>query len=431
VQPVSESLYRPLATRVLSPRKGALHARYHGRLSDDGGQASHRGRLAQLTVKAPMDAKLPIFINTRSHTAGLSGVQRYAVELLRRIGSRLTSVAPWRAMQGVKGHLWEQTVLPSLVRNGLLWSPANSGPLAVSRQVLTVHDVASLDHPEWYSPTFAAWYRWMTPRLVRRVRRVITLSEFSKKRLLALTSIDESSVVVIGNGADGRFCPRSTQEVERVRQSLNIPSPYYVLSLGTLEPRKNLRRLLAAWASCILDLPDEVWLVIAGASGSSRVFSCPDLGSLPPRVHITGFVADCDLPALYSGALALAYVSLYEGFGLPALEAMACGTIPVVANNTALPEVIGDAGLLVNPFDSDAIAAGIKRVVQDPGLRQELKLRAIKRSGEFSWERAADLTWDVISGEALESGSRTYAKDRNPKVGDARSVTAVPHRTVR
>ena len=109
---------------------------------------------------------------------------------------------------------------------------------------------------------------------------------------------------------------------------------------------------------------------------------------------------------------------------------MACGTIPVVSNNTALPEVVGQAGLLVNPFDSEAIAAGIKRVVQDPGLRQELKLRAIKRSGEFSWERAADLTWDVISGEELASGSSTYARDHEAKAEDARSVAAVPRRSL-
>jgi glycosyltransferase involved in cell wall biosynthesis len=361
--------------------------------------------VAKLTARAPKNAGVPIFINTRSQTAGVSGVQRYAVELQRRIGSSLRPIAPRRPMQGVKGHLWEQTVLPTLVHNGLLWSPANSGPLAVRRQLLTVHDVASLDYPEWFKPAFAAWYRWMTPRLVCRVQRVITLSEFSKQRLLALTVIDESRVVVIPGAADGCFCPKSKQEVERVRDRLSIRSPYYILSLGTLEPRKNLRRLLAAWASCVRDLPDEIWLVIAGAVGSSRVFSRPEFDSAPPRVHFTGFVADCDLPALYSGALALAYVSLYEGFGLPALEAMACGTIPLVANNTALPEVVGEAGLLVNPFDSEAIAASIKRIVQDPGLRQALKMQAIKRSGEFSWERAADLTWNVISGGNLSSGS--------------------------
>ena len=103
-------------------------------------------------------------------------------------------------MQGVKGHLWEQVVLPTVVRDGLLWSPANSGPLTVRRQVLTVHDVASIEHPEWYNRAFAAWYCWMTPKLVYRVQRVITISEFSKQRLLAHTGLDESRVVVIPVG---------------------------------------------------------------------------------------------------------------------------------------------------------------------------------------------------------------------------------------
>jgi glycosyltransferase involved in cell wall biosynthesis len=359
-----------------------------------------------------MDAGVPIFINTRFQTAGCSGVQRYSVELLQRIGSRLTRVAPRRPLQGVKGHVWEQTVLPTRVCDGVLWSPANSGPLAVRKQVLTVHDVASLDRPEWYSATFAAWYRWMTPKLVRRVRRVITPSEFSKKRLLALTAITESNVVVIPAGVDGRFCRRSAHEVERVRQALNIPSPHYLLSVGTLEPRKNLGRLLAAWGSSVLDLPQKLWLVIAGIKGSGRVFSCPEVGRIPPRVHFTSFVPDSDLPALYTGALALAYVSLYEGFGLPALEAMACGTVPVVANNTALPEVVGAAGLTVNPFDTGAIAAAIRHVVNEPGLRQELEGRAIRRSREFSWERIADLTWDVLHGEALEVADSVALRQR-------------------
>ena len=381
--------------------------------------------MAQLMVKESMNASWPIFINTRSQTAGFSGVQRYAVELQRRIGNKLTPIAPRRPMQGVKGHLWEQAVLPTVVRNGFLWSPANSGPLAFRRQLLTVHDVASLDHPEWFNPAFAAWYRWMTPRLVCRVQRVVTLSEFSKQRLLALTAIENSRVVVIPGAADGRFCPRPPQEVERVKHSLNIRSPYYVLSLGTLEPRKNLQRLLAAWESCVSDLPDEISLIIAGLGGSKQVFSRPEFGSCPPRVHFTGFVAESDLPALYSGALALAFVSLYEGFGLPALEAMACGTVPIVSNNTALPEVVGQAGLLVNPFDSESIAAGIKRIVNDSELRQKLKVQAIRRSREFSWERAAELTWDVIS---LSSGSGTYAMSRSAKVLETASVTAAPDR---
>jgi glycosyltransferase involved in cell wall biosynthesis len=344
-----------------------------------------------------------IFINTRSQTAGLRGVQRYTAEIQRRLDKRVQAVAPRKPTQGVKGHLWEQVVLPKIVRDGFLWSPANTGPLMVKAQVLTVHDVASLEHPEWYSSLFASWYRWMTPKLVRRVRRVITVSEFSKQRLIELTGVHQSRIVVIPEGVDGRFHPRSIEEVERVKRDLRIPSPRYVLSLGALEPRKNLGRLLTAWSACSPRFAEDIWLVIAGPQGADHVFSHLDLGSIPSRVHITGFVADNDLPALYSGALALAYVSIYEGFGLPALEAMASGTVPIAANNTALPELIGDAGLLVDPFDTEAIAMAIERLVEDLPLRENLKTRALKRSKVFNWECAANLTLSVLLEEAMAS----------------------------
>jgi glycosyltransferase involved in cell wall biosynthesis len=319
-------------------------------------------------------------------------------------------------MQGVKGHLWEQLVLPRIAGDGFLWSPANSGPLTVTRQVLTIHDVASLDHPEWYSKPFALWYRWLTSKLVHRVRRVITVSEFSKQRLIALSGIEESRVVVIPPGVNRYFYRRPTREIEQVRRSLRIPAARYVLSLGVREPRKNLHHLLVAWASCVSDLPDDVWLVIAGAGGSRRVFSDYRLGFVPSRVHFTGFVPDGDLPALYSGAVALVYVSLYEGFGLPALEAMACGTVPIVSDNAAIPEVVGSAGLLVSPSDKEAIAAGIKRIVREGGLRCKLQVAGVRRSAKFSWERSADLTWKIVKGEALGYEAPADSADRDARM---------------
>ena len=343
-----------------------------------------------------------VFANMRSQTAGLRGVQRYTAEVKRRLPDRIISVAPGKPMQGLRGHLWEQSVLPGIVGKGLLWSPANTGPLTVAKQVLTVHDIASIEHPEWFNSLFATWYRWLTPELIRRVRRVITVSRFSRERLLGLVKIDEWKVVVIPEGVDERFCPRSAGEIERVRRELGIPSPHYVLSLGALEPRKNLHRLLAAWSSCVTRLPEELWLVIAGSSAPTNVFGPLEMKGMPPRVLFTGFVADDSLPILYSGALALVYVSIYEGFGLPALEAMASGTVPIVADNTSLPEVVGDAGLRVNPYDTDDIAAAIERVVDDSTLRESLEARVVRQSRQFSWDWTANLTWDVLR-EAMAS----------------------------
>lgn len=350
-----------------------------------------------------MGAALPVFMNTRALSAGITGVQRYSSQIRERIRGKITPVEPLRPLRGLAGHIWEQIVLPRIARKGLLWSPANSGPVNVERQVVTVHDLASIEHPEWFNRNFAAWYRWMTPRLVCRARRVITSSEFSRERLLALTSVDKSRVVVIPEGVDTCFYPRPHGEIERMRTRLNIPPGAYVLSLCTLEPRKNLTSLISAWRACSRELPSNIWLVIAGAKGAHRVFSEACLDSLPQRVRMTGFVEDGDLPALYSGALAFACVSSYEGFGLPALEAMACGTVPIVANNTSLPEVTGDAGLLVNPFDSNDIAVAIERLVCDRILLRTLQKRAIQRSKQFNWDYASAATWNILEREARAS----------------------------
>jgi glycosyltransferase involved in cell wall biosynthesis len=282
----------------------------------------------------------------------------------------------------------------------LLWSPANVGPLAICRQVLTIHDLASLEHPEWFEKSFAFWYRCLVPRLVRRVRRVITVSEFSKSRLLELMRIPESHIFVVPNGVDDRFYPRGDEEIRSVKEKIGISGLAYVLSVSSLEPRKNLARLLEAWAISAPRLPADVWLVVTGAQGKKNIFRTLNLERLPPRVVFTGFIADQDLPALYSGAIALVYPSIYEGFGLPALEAMASGTVPIVSNATALPEVVGDAGIMVDPFRTDDLAGAITRIVEDSELRKSISRLAVQRSHAFTWNHTAELTWQILSDAA-------------------------------
>jgi glycosyltransferase involved in cell wall biosynthesis len=337
-----------------------------------------------------------IFVNVRSQTAGLTGVQRYIRELCSRLGGRVRAICPGRPLHGIRGHLWEQTVLPRIARGHLLWSPANTGPLTIGRQVLTVHDTAAIDHPEWFDTRFSTWYRSITPILARRVSRLITVSEFSKRRLLELTGIPGSRVAVIPNGVDARFHPRSVDEIRRMRKKTGIIPETYFLTVSSLEPRKNLSRLLEAWRLSADRLPADVWLVIAGAEGKENVFRTANIQSIPPRVLFAGFVADEDLPALYSGAIALVYPSIYEGFGLPALEAMAAGTVPIVADSTSLPEVVGEAGLLVDPLRVEELSEAIIRIVEDGDLRAKLSRRGIQRGFEFTWERAADATWRVL-----------------------------------
>jgi len=242
----------------------------------------------------------------------------------------------------------------------------------------------------------------MVPRLVRRASRVIAVSEFTKNRLVAAAGVDRSRIEVVYNGVDRRFRPCSAEEVGAVRMRLGIPSPRYVLSVGTLEPRKNMSRQLEAWSHCVERLPADTWLVIAGRAGRTHIFVGANAGRVPDRVHFTGFVPEADLPALYSGAIALLYPSIYEGFGLPALEAMASGTVPIVSNSTALPEVVGDAALTIDPYNPCAIADAIELLVSNPETRTELRERALRRSRDFNWETAAEKTWNLLQRASVE-----------------------------
>lgn len=337
-----------------------------------------------------------IVCNTRILSSELTGVQRYTTEILSRSFGMIDLIKPNWPIQGLCGHAWEQLILPSKLHGRLLWSPSNSGPLAIEKQVVSIMDVSPLDHPEWSSREFSSWYQFLIPRLIKRVRRVITISEFSRERILHYCPDAASKIHVTLLAADQRFQSVSELVVSAINRQLNIPSCHYIVALGSLEPRKNLQTLLKVWAQIQSKLPDEVWLVLAGAKGKSLIFGNQSYEKLPPRVHLTGHVPDDALPALYSGALASIYLSSYEGFGLPPLEAMSCGTPVLVSNSTSLPEVVGDAGLMVDAYDLDAIGDSIVRLVDNSRLRADLRLRGLARSKEFSWDRTAQQTWQVL-----------------------------------
>jgi glycosyltransferase involved in cell wall biosynthesis len=341
-----------------------------------------------------------ILMNVRSQNAPLTGVQRYILEMSDQLRERVRMVVPGRPLFGIAGHLWEQSMLPGIANGELLWSPANTGPFRVSNQVVTIHDVAPLDHPEWFSAKFAYWYKWLIPRLVNRVCFVITVSNFSKTRLLETTGINESRIIVIPNGVNKRFVRRSAAEVEATKQRLGLPTSRYLLSLGSIEPRKNLPRVLAAWASCRQQIEDDITLVIAGNPGANHIYREVAIAAAQSRVHFTGFVPDDCLPALYSGALALIYPSMYEGFGLPVVEAMATGTVPIVSKSTALPEVVGDAGMTLDSLTVEELAQALLTICRDQALRQRLEEQVISESARFKWERTAQLTLDVLEQAA-------------------------------
>ncbi len=362
-----------------------------------------------------------ILANTRVLSHPTTGVERYLIELLARMGPDIAQCAPQSPLGGIKGHAWEQLVLPAKLRGRLLFSPCNTGPLAVKNQVVTIHDVAALDHPEWLNAKFALWYRWLTPRLARRCRHIIAVSEFTRGRIIAHTGIPPEKITVIPNGVDARFKPMAPEAILAALAPLALPSRRYILSLGSIEPRKNLPRLLQAWAKILPTLPPDIWLVVAGGS-NARIFAAANAmgdketgrekpraaanpqaspagqngNSAPLRVHYAGRVADDLLPALYAGAMAFAYMSVYEGFGLPPLEAMAAGVPVLTGNLTSLPEVVGDAGIMVNPLDTDAVAGGLLQLIENAELRARLGSAGMQRSRQFTWDKSAEKTMAVL-----------------------------------
>jgi glycosyltransferase involved in cell wall biosynthesis len=332
----------------------------------------------------------------------VTGMQRYAREIVARLGSRVELVEPARAGRGIRGHLWEQVGLPCRLRHSLLWSPCTTGPLGVGSQVVTIHDCAFRDRAECFTPRFAAWLQWLVPRLARRVRSILTVSQFSKNRIAEICRVPLDKIHVVHNGVDPRFRPTTAEEIAVARAKFNLPESY-VLCVGSLEPRKNLPRLLEAWQKVLsgqLNPNQQVnpKLVLVGTTAA--VFASAKLAASAESVVLTGYVPDEMLPALYSGAAAFVYPSLYEGFGLTVLEAMACGTPVICSSTTSLPEVAGDSALLVDPNDVAAISQAIQNLLTDEPLRNSLRSRGLARAQQFTWDRAADETWQVLKNAA-------------------------------
>lgn len=330
-------------------------------------------------------------VNLRTLGYGITGVQRYLLSLLPYMPSELSSVKPPQAMQGIKGHVWEQFYLPTQLRRRLLWSPGNTGPITVSRQVLTVHDAASLDHPEWFERKFALWYNALLPRLVRKVRAIITVSHFSKERIVQLTGVDAERVHVISNGVESRFRPVDSQTVQQVRAKFELSGPY-ILFVGSLEPRKNLKMLLEAWQ---LGNFAGATLAVVGASG--HLFQKMQFDSLPEGVRLLGRVEDEVLPALYSGATGFVYPSVYEGFGLPPLEAMACGCPVAVSDIPAHREVCGNRAMYFDPFSPEELSSRLDALLRlDASSSASCSQEGLRHAASYNWERAASATWRIL-----------------------------------
>ncbi len=329
--------------------------------------------------------KRDIVVNGRFLSRRVTGVERYGREILRYIGNNVQVESTRR--QGLQGHAWEQFILPARLNgHSLLWSPANTGPLIVREQVLTIHDLSPLEHPEWFRAGFAAWYRLFLPILARQVRGIFTPSEHVKQKVIRRFGI--KNVKVTPNGVDHSvFHPGARQS------RLQLPK-CYVLFVGTLEPRKNLSLLLHTWNEIKDDLK-EIWLVIAGVGGI--VFKELNFPHEMERVLFPGYVDDETLAGLYANALLFILPSQDEGFGLPALEAMASGTPVIVSDGGALPEVVGEAGTIYCPSKSTGLRDAMQECLNNETRRFAMREKGLQRAEKFSWQATAEIVWKSLN----------------------------------
>jgi len=322
------------------------------------------------------------------------GDRRFEDERLRLNYSRWPTHAPLVRI------LWEQLVQPVALHQGevdLLHALAFVGPLVTSCPfVVTIYDLSFYHYPEAFRP----WNRWylslFTALSARRARRVIAISESTKHDVVKMLGVSPDRVDVAYCGVDDLFHPLPAADVANFRRERALPDRF-ILFLGTLEPRKNVQKLVQAygrWRAAETGVPK---LVVAGGKGwhYDQIFAEVERLGLTGEVIFPGYVVEQELPLWYNAADLFVYPSRYEGFGLPVLEAMACGTPVVTTNVASLPEVAGDAALLVPPDDGAQLLEAMRRALSDGSLRQEMVAKGLAHAADFTWARTALKTLDT------------------------------------
>lgn len=349
-------------------------------------------------------------LNGRFLSQRTTGVQRHARELVRALDRRLgqdhgefevTLFAPpdatldlelgeirVRQVGRLGGQAWEQVELPVYSRNQLLLNLGNTGPALSRRQLVTIHDASVFAVPEAYSPAFGHYYRLLLPHLARRAELVLTDSEFSRSELVRWMRVAEKKIRVVPCGHEHILAAPADRGV-RSRHGLGARP--YVLAIGSLSRHKNLETVFAA----IRLLGQHGWDYVLAGPVNPRIFGPLAGGGLNLAVR-AGYVSDPELRALYEGAACLVYPSRYEGFGLPPLEAMACGCPVVVSRSASLPEVCGNAALYVDADDPQELATAVRRVLCEDGLADQLRQRGRERARHWSWDSTARKTLAAI-----------------------------------
>lgn len=353
-----------------------------------------------------------IFINGRFLTKTVTGVQRYSRELLRQMDFLLNEdrfsqrvkfvcLVPREAFQqpgwqnieirpvGLNnGNLWEQVDLPLYARGELLFSPANIGPFYYRNQVVTFHDASVFAVPQAYSRTFRAKYTFILRNLSRNARLILTDSHFSQRELARYLGVTPERFQVISPGGD-HLDP--IQSDIKILEQYHLKKNAYLLLVASRSPHKNLGSVFEALKSVNTDMK----VVFVGES-FGQVFQRTEYRLLPPNVETLGYVPDGQLKALYENALGFIFPSMYEGFGLPVLEAMHCGCPVLCSNAASLPEVAGDAALYFDPYQVDQIAQTLNDFLSKPQSHEQLRLKGRQHAAGFKWSMTAQKVLEVL-----------------------------------
>ncbi|HEY4611658.1 MAG TPA: glycosyltransferase family 1 protein [Bacteroidota bacterium] len=300
---------------------------------------------------------------------------------------------------------WENALLPSFLRQyaiDIFFSPAYALPLfskpAATKFIVTIHDLIAYSYPESFTLKMRLWQRLFVQNAARQADRIIAASQATRSDLLRYSSVDPNNVIVVHHAVEESFRP--IQDIglrEKVRNKYALPEQF-ILTVGTIEPRKNHALLAHAYSRLPESIRKRYPLVIAGSQGwyAEKILTEIRQYNLGESLKFVGFVEHEDLPVLYNLATLFVYPSLYEGFGYPPLEAMACG-IPVITSNcSSLPEVVGDAAPLIDPHDLQQLARQMELVLTDETLWRELRQKGLQRAAYFNWRRNAEETMKVF-----------------------------------
>ena len=348
----------------------------------------------------------------------LSGTGRYTTELVRRLpglseefdfaivwprhvprpeiakGAREAFLS-FRAGNALKRLYLDQVGLRTQQKRllaNVVHYPANVGNLfGIHNMVVTVHDLSFLHNPAWFRPGRAAYYRFAVGRSVQISSRVIADSQATAADLRELLGVEDDRIDVIPLGVGEKFHPVDEERRQAARAQYRLPERFF-LYVGALEPRKNLCRVIEAWNRIASECPCDLVLAGRRAWKVGPIDKAASESSFADRIHFPGFISDEDLPAVLSAAHAFVWPSLCEGFGLPPLEAMACGTPVLTSRTSSLPEVVGDAAVVVDPHNVEEIASGMLELAGNGALRGTLRAKGLARAADFTWKLTAEKT---------------------------------------